>query len=158
MSRNTPPKPITKPRMDSHVGFVPFARRDSNKTSQNGDVEIINAAMPEGTVLSARATSPLPPSSKRVPTMAVDFQFPRVGISSPAARRQMTRIAPEIRKRNDACMNGGMVSTANRIARYVEPHTMYSASNAIQSLVFIRFLLFSTMVGRVAEGISRPTN
>src|SRR5258706_1624839 len=103
--------------MDNQVGFDPWERSDSNKTSQNGDVEIINAAMPEGTVFSASATSPLPPSSNKAPTMAVDFQFSKVGISSPAMRRQTNKIAPESKKRNAACINGGMVSTANRIAR-----------------------------------------
>ena len=34
-----------------------------------------------------------------------------------------------------------MVSTANRIPRYVEPQTIYNANNAIQIFVFIHFLL-----------------
>src|SRR5512140_2321343 len=88
---NTPVKPRINPTMDCQLGFAPPVRNDSNITSQNGDVLIINAAMPEGTVLSARATNPLPPSSNRVPTMAVDFQLLPVGIGSPAMRRQANR-------------------------------------------------------------------
>jgi hypothetical protein len=33
-------------------------------------------------------------------------------------------------KRAPAIRNGGIVSTAYRIARYVEPHTTYTAANA----------------------------
>src|SRR5215216_4680556 len=133
---NTPLNPMINPRIDCQFGLVPPARRDSNNTSQNGDVEITNAAIPEGIFFSASATSPLPPRRSRVPTIAVDFQFAVVGTESPAARLQRNRIAPEIKKRMDACRNGGMVSTANRIARYVEPQTIYSANSAIQTFVF----------------------
>src|SRR5687768_7989647 len=137
IKRNTPPNPMTNPSSPCQVGLDPPDRSDSNNTSQNGDVEIIKAAMPDGTVCSAQATSPLPPSKRAVPTIAVDFQFPGVGAGSPAMRRQAYRIAPEIRNRSEACMNGGIVSTAKRIARYVDPQTIYSASKAIQSFVFI---------------------
>src|SRR5215212_8388709 len=140
MRMNTPPKPIINPTMDCQVGFAPPVRSDSNKTSQNGDVEIISAAMPEGIVCSAQATNPFPPSSNAAPTIAADFQLLRVGAGSPAIRRQMKRIAPERRNRNAACRKGGIVSTEKRIARYVEPQTIYSASKATQILVFIYFL------------------
>src|SRR5918993_3412115 len=115
--RNTPANPMTRPRMPCQVGFDPPARIDSNNTSQNGEVEIIRAAMPDGTLCSAQATSPLPPSNNAVPTIAVDFQLPAVGAGSPDMRRHAYRMAPEIKNLNPACMNGGMVSTANRIAR-----------------------------------------
>jgi len=39
-------------------------------------------------------------------------------------------MAPEIRNRTPAIRNGGMVSTAYLIARYVEPQMMYTAANA----------------------------
>src|SRR5690349_16010185 len=86
--RKTPPNPITRPRMPCQVGFDPPARIDSNSTSQNGEVEIIRAAMPDGTLCSAQATRPLPPSSSAVPTIAVDFQLPAVGAGSPDIRLQ----------------------------------------------------------------------
>src|SRR5215208_7029005 len=70
--RKTPPKPMIKPRIDCQVGFPPPERKASNNTSQNGDVEIISAAIPDGTVCSAQATRPLPPSSNAAPTIAVD--------------------------------------------------------------------------------------
>src|SRR5512143_872040 len=124
ISRKTPPKPTIKPTMACHVGFVPPERNDSNNVSQNGEVAITNAAIPEGTLRSAQATRPLPPNNKAVPTMAVDFQWLRVGAGSPAARRQIYKIAPEIKKRREAWRKGGMVSTEKRIARYVEPQTM----------------------------------
>src|SRR5688572_6733171 len=152
IKRNTPPNPMIKPRMACQVGFDPPARMDSNNTSQKGDVEIIRAAMPEGTLFSAQATSPLPPSNSAVPTIAVDFQFPRVGAGSPAMRLQAYRIAPEIKNLSPACINGGMVSTANRIARYVDPQTIYSASKAIQTFVFIQILLFLSLRGAFFSG------
>src|SRR5512139_784853 len=127
----TPVKPTISPRMVIQFGFA-RVRNDSNRTSQNGEVEILRAAMPDGTVRSARATRPLPPSRRAVPTIAVDFQLLHVGMASPASRLQVNRITPEMRNRMDACRNGGMVSTENRIARYVEPHTIYSANKAIQ--------------------------
>src|SRR5687767_15936154 len=99
---NTPPKPMTSPRIACQVGLVPPVRIDSNNTSQNGEVEIMRAAIPEGTLCSAHATSPLPPNSRAVPTIAVDFQFSAVGAGSPDARRQVYRIRPEIRKRRAA--------------------------------------------------------
>ena len=117
INRNTPLKPINNPRMDNQVGLFPPERSDSNKVSQNGDVVISNAAIPDGTLFSAKPTKPLPPSNKNVPTIAVDFQLALVGFASPAMVRQIYKIAPEIRKRIDACKNGGMVSTAKRIAR-----------------------------------------
>src|SRR5215211_97843 len=135
---NTPAKPTINPRMACQVGLVPPARMDSNSTSQNGEVVINKAAIPEGTVCSAQATSPFPPSRSAVPTIAVDLQWPAVGAGSPAARRHTYKIAPEIKKRKEACRNGGMVSTEKRIARYVEPQTIYSASKAIQTFVFIQ--------------------
>ena len=89
-------------RIDCQFGFVPPERMDSNKTSQNGEVEMTRAAIPEGICFSASATSPLPPRRSKVPTTAVAFQLLVVGLGSPAARRQRYRMAPEIRKRIDA--------------------------------------------------------
>jgi hypothetical protein len=142
----TPVKPTINPRIVIQFGFA-LVRNDSNRTSQNGEVEIIKAAMPDGTVRSARATRPLPPSRRAVPTIAVDFQLLQVGRASPAIRLQVNRITPDMRKRMDACRNGGMVSTENRIARYVEPQTIYNASKAIQILVFIQILFCLSRVG-----------
>src|SRR6266496_5124799 len=89
ISRKTPPNPMINPAMDCQVGFAPPARKASNRTSQNGEVEIISAAIPEGTVCSAQATNPLPPSNSAAPTIAADLQLLQVGASSPAMRRQM---------------------------------------------------------------------
>src|SRR6266496_6583743 len=50
-------------------------------------------------------------------------------------------MAPEIKNRNAACRKGGMASTENRIARYVEPQTIYTANKATQIFVFIHFFL-----------------
>src|SRR5215207_2328641 len=124
-----------------HEGLTPPGRIASISTSHKGTVPIINAATPDAIRCSAKETKPFPPSKSKVPTIASGFHCFNVGISSPAARRQMTRIRPEIRNRNPACRKGGTVSTANRIARYVEPQTMYKANSAIQIFVFIPFLL-----------------
>ena len=68
--------------------------------------------------------------------MAVERHCRAVGMASPAAHRQINSIVPENRKRIPADKNGGMVSTVNRIARYVEPQTVYTASKATQIFVF----------------------
>src|SRR5512147_93726 len=98
-SRNTPLKPMSKPTIDSQVGLFPPERKDSNKTSQNGEVVMSKAAIPDGTLFSASPTNPLPPSNRNVPTMAVDFQLLSVGFVSPAVSRQIYKIAPEAKKR-----------------------------------------------------------
>src|SRR5690349_11292411 len=75
IKRKTPPNPKINPAIACHVGFPPPDRNASNSTSQNGEVEIISAATPEGTVCSAQATNPLPPSNNAAPTIAADFQL-----------------------------------------------------------------------------------
>jgi len=47
----------------------------------------------------------------------------QVGLS-PFARAQISRIVPAERCRRPAVYKGGMVSTAQRMARYVEPQMM----------------------------------
>ena len=87
--------------------------------------------MPEGTRCSAQTTAPLPPTSKRVPPMSPVRQSVRVGhVAFRLAIDQESSSAPAIAKRAPAIRSGGSVSTANRMARYVEPQTMYTAANA----------------------------
>ena len=58
-------------------------------------------------------------------------QSSRVGRMSGDRRREnSSRIAPDTANRAPAMSRGGNVSTANRIARYVEPQMMYTAANA----------------------------
>ncbi len=138
-----PASPTNNPRMACQFGFTPPGRMASATTRNIGMEPMTSAATPDGMVCSAHATNPLPPSRSRLPMMNSEIHCLRVGMDCPAPRCQMNRITPEIKKRIPAERNGGMLSTAKRIARYVEPQTMYSASKAIQILVFI-FILWYT--------------
>ena len=94
--------------------------------TQTGISAIIRAAMPEGTVSSPRATMPIPPPSRSPPTIVESRHSRRVGQTKADRWRasdhdRSTRPASE--KRAAAMRNGGRVSTARAIARYVEPHT-----------------------------------
>ena len=62
-------------------------------------------------------------TSSSVPMIAVSFHSARVGRSAPRQRAQAMRSAPAMRKRTPIITNGGMVSMAKRIARYVEPQS-----------------------------------
>jgi hypothetical protein len=90
-------------------------------TIQKGRIATISAVIPDGTVCSAQTTAPFPPTSRRPPTIVALFQWDIVGLTAPRARPKAYRIKPERRKRTAAMRNGGVVSTANRIARYVDP-------------------------------------
>ena len=86
-------------------------------TNHSGVAPTSRAAMPEGMRCSAHTTPPLPPSSRKRPITAADFQFARVGAGSPLHRRQAYRTTPEIRKRAEAIRKGGMLSIAKRMPR-----------------------------------------
>ena len=124
INRNTPPKPISKPMIARQLGLMPLGLNASNNTSHSGIVLIIKDAMPDGTRCSAHESTPLLQSKSAMPTIAVEIHCLLVGAASPAMRRHAKRIAPAIRKRKPADINGGIVSTVNRIARYVEPQTI----------------------------------
>ena len=115
---------------------MPPGLNASNNTSHSGTVVIIKDAMPDGMRCSAHESTPISQSKSAMPTIAVEIHCLLVGAASPAMRRQTKRIAPAIRKRKASDIKGGIVSTTNQIARYVEPQTIYSVINAIQILAF----------------------
>jgi hypothetical protein len=80
--------------------------------------------MPDSTVCSAQTTPPFPPSSRNAPAIVALRHCFRVGGTAPRERAQAYRINPEMRNRVPPMTNGGMVSTAYLIARYVDPHTV----------------------------------
>ena len=112
------------------LGRLPPKRSQSKVTIQTGTVAMSSAAIPDGTYNSAQHTRPLPPSSMNVPITAADFHCAAVGRGVPRKRTKAYINAPATRKRTAAIRNGGSVSTAKRIASYVEPHTRYTVANA----------------------------
>jgi len=93
-------------------------------TIQSGTDATTSAVTPEGTVRSARTTSPFPPRSRKRPTVAdpaISRNVARSGSPRSTNHRQI-RI-PAVRKRIPALRSGGKLSTANAIARYVDPQT-----------------------------------
>jgi hypothetical protein len=103
---------------------VPFGRSQSTSTMQHGTTPTIRAATPDATRSSDHTTKPLPNTSSSTPTIAVVRHSARVGAAAPPkTRANAYSIVPATRNRVAAMKNGGSVSIANRIARYVEPHT-----------------------------------
>ena len=66
-------------------------------------------------------TSPFPPTIRRQPMSAADFHCDNVGQGMPLIRRYKNTQNPDSRNREPATVNGGIDSTAIRIARYVVP-------------------------------------
>jgi hypothetical protein len=99
------------------LGFSLPERAESMATIHSGTVATGTAARLEGMNREAQTTPPLPPSKRKIPTVAALRHSTAVGTGSPALRRQMHKHAPETKKRNAADRKGGMVSTAKRIAR-----------------------------------------
>ena len=93
-------------------------------TIHKGVVPIMSATSPEGTRCSAHTTAPFPPVSSRSPTTAAAPHSKRTGAKSPRRRLNAKRSPPAMTNRMPADTNGGMVSTTNRIARYVDPQIM----------------------------------
>ncbi len=89
----------------------------SMSTIQSGTVATKSAAKLDGIYCTAHTTPPLPPTSKKRPTTTALRRSKDVGAGSPLSRRQKYKNPPEIVNRAAADRNGGMVSTANRIAR-----------------------------------------
>jgi hypothetical protein len=93
--------------------------------TQRGRVAMSRAAMPEATVVSPSVTSPFPPRSRKPPMIAASRHSRRPGRGSPGRPRAVARyrMTPAIRNRIEPIAKGGIVSTATRMARYVEPQT-----------------------------------
>ena len=80
-----------------------------------------SAAAPDGTACSAHVTPPLPSTKRGIEPTTAFRHCRRVGRGAPARAARAYRMAPAARNRHPAMRNGGMVSTARRMVRYVEP-------------------------------------
>ena len=103
-------------------------RRYSQPSSanHNGIIPMRIAAIPDGTVFSPKTTKPLPMPRSRPPTIAESMTCRRVGrwrASGWRSRSQAIRRRPAIANRMAAMRNGGIVSIAIRMPKYVEPQT-----------------------------------
>src|SRR4029079_6106793 len=104
--------------------------------TQTGIIAIRTPVMPDGTVCSPHATRPMPPPMRSVPMMKLSRPSRRVGISTAPRRRIATAASitrPAMANRDAARTNGGIVSTATRIPRYVDPQTTYRIRIAAQT-------------------------
>ena len=88
---------------------------------QKGVVDTVNAARPEGTHCSASTTPPFPTRNSRNPTISAAAQDSSFLVVDPLKRAHKQSNEPAVKKRTAAIRNGGIVSMAYRIARYVEP-------------------------------------
>src|ERR1051326_1170322 len=88
-------------------------------------------AEPESTYCSAQTTRPLPTQSRSTPASARSAHSRRpAGSFSPRSRANAASSTPAIRKRTAARRNGGSATTPTRMARWVEPQTKQTISQA----------------------------
>jgi len=121
----TPANPIAIPTTARRGNRSP-RKIPARIATQTGISPTRSAAIPDGTVCSPKATSPFPPPRSNAPTMALSRHSRRVGRTNERPSRaidQAKRMAPANKNRAAAMRNGGIVSTAIAIPRYVEPHT-----------------------------------
>jgi hypothetical protein len=130
MSINTPTNPTSNPIITPGRGRNAPCHSQSKSTIHIGTVETRSAVMLDETCCSAHVTPPFPTKSNNVPMIAADRHSILVGGFAPRKRAQPYKRRPAIMNRVPAIMNGGMVSTPKRIARYVDPQTTYIAANA----------------------------
>ena len=128
--RATPPSPSTRPATSSGLVVSRSGPRRAIATSHSGTVATRRAVSPEGTYCAAQHTSPLPPTTMNTPEMVAALHSDGFGTGAPRRRDTTARITPAARKRVPPRRKGGIVSTPKRIARYVDPHTRYTAANA----------------------------
>ena len=120
-SSPTPTSPTSTPASCGTRGRFPC--HASHSTSHSGTVATSTDASPELTRRLAHDTAPLPTNNSSAPTMAALRHSTRPGAGAPRARAHATSTLPASRKRTAPSVKGGMVSTPQRMARYVEPHT-----------------------------------
>ena len=88
--------------------------------THTGIIAISSAAIPDGTVCSPNATSPIPPPSSSAPTIALSRHSRRVGTTKARPSRatdQVRSTRPATRNRTAAMRNGGIESTAMAMPR-----------------------------------------
>ena len=122
-SHATPASPSSSAPNVLARGRVPPGHAHATNAMASGVTPITSAVTPDGTVCSAHATRPLPPSSRKKPVTAWSRHCAAVGRAAPRACSHASSNAPASTNRDPAMRNGGMSRTTTRIARYVEPHT-----------------------------------
>src|SRR3954454_15660105 len=133
-SKATPPKPTATLARVSRGTGSPVARRMT--TTQSGTLEITSAARLDGMYCSATLTTPLPPAARSEPTIQQAMIWGRDRVlaeGAPRARATAYSSRPAVVKRAAPMRRGGIVSTATRIARYVEPQTTYTIPRQSQT-------------------------
>src|SRR5262249_7357000 len=88
------------------------------------------AVSPLGTLSSAQTTPPFPNPSSRMPRIASETQVAFGGRRSPHILRRPMISEPATIQRDAAIRNGGMVSRAILMARYVVPQIRHTATHA----------------------------
>ena len=91
---------------------------------KSGSTATRRAASPEPILCSAHTTPPLPQRSIRPPVRNAGRRSRSAMRGAPRAFHPREEDRPRAtRYRAEAIVNGGIVSSAKRIARYVEPQT-----------------------------------
>ncbi len=120
-SHVTPANPISSATIVKNVGRVPPGHAHSVSTMQSGLTPMMSAVMPEGTYCSAQTTRPLPPKRRKMPMTVLASHWRAVGHAAPRSLRNPNKSEPASVKRTAAIRNGGIVSTAILMPRYVLP-------------------------------------
>ena len=116
-----PASPRASPMITGRRGRTPRGRSQSNTTIQIGVVDTMRATIPVGTVSSAHMTAPLPTPSISTPVIAADLQSYRSGALAPRQRANAYSSSPAKVNRAAPIMNGGTLSIAYLMNRYVDP-------------------------------------
>src|SRR5206468_3719391 len=102
----------------------------SSPVIQNGPVVMKMDARPLGTHCSANTSAPLPTPITHMPNSAVNQNSRPRGNATPKRRTATHMMEPEIRYRMPTRAAGGNDSSAMRMARYVVPQKMHTATSA----------------------------
>src|SRR5918995_3351573 len=104
--------------------------RASTPIIQNGITDTSTAVTPLGTNCCAHTRQPLPKPIINKPSSACPPHDSRGGRLMPRILRNSASTIPAMTWRGPAIANGGMLSMATRVARYVVPHEMHTAIQA----------------------------
>jgi hypothetical protein len=105
-------------------------------TSHKGIVAGMIATTPLGKYCSAQITAPVPNESRRIPAMDILIMSFSGGRSWFLIQHQVSSKIPAIKKRIPQRKKGGKLSSANNIAKYVEPQPKYNVAKAIITNTF----------------------
>src|ERR1700736_3545735 len=118
-SNPTPASPRNTPANIFQLNCQRLVARAARKKTKIGSVATSNEASPEGTRVSAQCSGPCPSRKNKIPiTMPVRI-CDAVGRTF-FAKHHSSKIVPDAKWRMPAAYRGGMVSTASRMAKYVE--------------------------------------